>query len=220
MLKEDDLGDMGIGAMIVFIAMVLVAGIAASVLIQTANRLEIQAMTTGQQTTNEVSTGLAVVNIEGLASHGAMLDMTVTVKARAGSGDIDLSQTVIELTDGTTKTLLTYLPADNKFTDYSGGALTGNVFGAGLWTAGGVNLTHSQFGILVLQDEDSSLSVTHPVINNGDLVMLCISTSSCFAPGLLPRTNIQGLVSPEQGASGIFAFRVPSSLTETVYDLV
>ncbi len=32
MLKEDDLGDMGIGAMIVFIAMVLVAGIAASVL--------------------------------------------------------------------------------------------------------------------------------------------------------------------------------------------
>lgn len=216
MLKEDDLGDMGIGAMIVFIAMVLVAGIAASVLIQTANRLEIQAMTTGQQTTREVSTGLAVVNIEGEVSGGNISNMTITIRARAGSGDIDLSQTVIELTDGATKTLLTYDPADNKFTDYTIGG-NGDVFGAALWA--GPDLTNEQFGILVLQDEDSSLSVLHPVINSGDLVMLCVSTDSCFG-GLVPRPNIWGLVSPEQGASGIFAFRVPSSLTETVYDLV
>ncbi len=64
-LKENDLGDMGIGAMIVFIAMVLVAGIAASVLIQTANRLEIQAMKTGQETTEEVATGIGVEDITG-----------------------------------------------------------------------------------------------------------------------------------------------------------
>jgi flagellin FlaB len=218
MLKEDDIGDMGIGAMIVFIAMVLVAGIAASVLIQTANRLEIQAMTTGQETTNEVATGLAVVNIEGQTHGGLISDITITIRSRAGSGDIDLSQTIIELTDGTTKTLLTYLPADLKFTDFGAGG-TGNVFTAGLWTVGAANLTSSQFGILVLQDEDSSLSVTHPVINSGDLVMLCVSTSSCFPLGVAPRANIMGMVSPEQGSSGIFAFRVPSSLTETVYDL-
>jgi len=217
MLKEDDIGDMGIGAMIVFIAMVLVAGIAASVLIQTANRLEIQAMTTGQQTTNEVSTGLAVVNIEGQTHGGVISDMTITVRSRAGSGDIDLSQTVIELTDGTTKTLLTYDSTANQFTDYTAGG-TGDVFGAACWTGSGANLTDEQFGILVLQDEDTSLSAAHPVINSGDLVMLCISTDSCFG-GLSPRANIWGLVSPEQGASGIFAFRVPSSLTETVYDL-
>jgi flagellin FlaB len=175
-------------------------------------------MTTGQETTLEVSTGLAVVNIEGQTRGGAISNMTITVRARAGSGDIDLSQTIIELTNGATKTLLTYLPADNKFTDFGAGG-TGNVFTAGLWTVGGAALTNAQFGILVLQDADNSLSAAHPVINSGDLVMLCVSTSSCFGPGLAPRSNIWGLVSPEQGASGIFAFRVPSSLTETVYDL-
>ena len=216
MLKEDDLGDMGIGAMIVFIAMVLVAGIAASVLIQTANKLEIQAMVTGQETTREVSTGLAVVDIEGQMTSGLITDMTITVRARAGSGDIDLSQAVIELTDGTTKTLLTYDPALIQFNLITDG--TGEIFDAALWTITGSNLTNEQFGILVLQDEDNSLSVNNPVLNRGDLVMLCISTGSCFG-GLDPRDDIWGLVSPEQGASGIFAFRVPSSLTEEVYDL-
>jgi flagellin FlaB len=213
MLKEDDLGDMGIGAMIVFIAMVLVAGIAASVLIQTANRLEIQAMTTGQETTREVSTGLAVVDIEGQNDgSGVITQMTITVRARAGSGDIDLSQTIIEMTDGTVKTLLTYNPTARQFnlsTDESG-----DIFATGFW-----NMSNEEFGILVLQDEDSSLTASNPVINRGDLVMLCINTDVCFAPGLAPRSDIRGLVSPEQGASGIFAFRVPSSLTEQVYDL-
>ncbi len=67
-------------------------------------------MTTGQETTREVSTGLAVVDIEGLTTGGLITEMTITVRARAGSGDIDLSQTILELTDGTIKTLLTYDP--------------------------------------------------------------------------------------------------------------
>jgi flagellin FlaB len=210
-LKENDLGDMGIGAMIVFIAMVLVAGIAASVLIQTANRLEIQAMTTGQQTTNEVSTGLAVVDIEGLNHSGLIYNMTITVRARAGSGDIDLSQTILELTDGSIKTLLTYNPGGRQF-NQSGDA-GGSVFNTGPW-----NMTNEQFGIIVLQDEDGSMTASNPVLNRGDLAMLCVNTGACFG-GLAPRADTWGLVSPEQGASGIFAFRVPSSLTEQVYDL-
>jgi flagellin FlaB len=210
-LKKNDLGDMGIGAMIVFIAMVLVAGIAASVLIQTANRLEIQAMVTGQETTREVSTGLQVVDIEGENTSGIIANMTITVRARAGSGDIDLSQTIIEITDGTTKTLLTYNSAARQFNDSSDE--TGSVFDTGFW-----NMTNEQFGIIVLQDEDISLSASNPVINRGDLVMLCINTTACFG-GLDPRDDIWGIVTPEQGSSGIFAFRVPSSITEQVYDL-
>lgn len=215
-LKEDDIGDMGIGAMIVFIAMVLVAGIAASVLIQTANRLEIQAMKTGQETTLQVSTGLGIMDIEGQATGGAITEMTVTIRARAGSGDIDLSQAVIELTDGTTKTLLSY---DNTLTQFAriNETATSEVFDSVLWT--GWALDNEHFGILVLQDADTSMSTDHPVLNQGDLAMLCINTAACFAPGVSPRIDVTGLVSPEQGSPGIFAFRVPSSLTAAVYDL-
>jgi flagellin FlaB len=213
MLKEDDIGDMGIGAMIVFIAMVLVAGIAASVLIQTANRLEIQAMKTGQDTTRQVSTGLAIMDIEGQTSGGLITNMTITVRARAGSGDIDLSQTVIELTDGTTKTLLAYNSQFGRINETD----TPEVFDPTLWS--GWNLTNEEFGILVLQDADNSMSQDYPVLNQGDLAMLCISTASCFSGGVQPRIDVTGLVSPEQGAPGIFAFRVPSSLTATVYAL-
>jgi flagellin FlaB len=215
-LKEDDLGDMGIGAMIVFIAMVLVAGIAASVLIQTANRLEIQAMKTGQETTRQVSTGIAIQDIEGNATGGAIVELTLTVRARAGSGDLDLSQTVIELTDGTTKTLLAYDSTAGQF-DRINETATPQVFDSALWTAWALDNEH--FGILVLQDADNSMSQAYPVLNQGDLAMLCINTASCFAPGINPRIDVTGLVSPEQGAPGIFAFRVPSSLTASVYAL-
>ena len=64
-LKEKDVGAIGIGAMIVFIAMVLVAGIAASVLVQTSGRLETQAMRSGQETIAEVSSGINVFDIVG-----------------------------------------------------------------------------------------------------------------------------------------------------------
>ena len=211
-LKENDVGDMGIGAMIIFIAVVLVAGIAASVLIQTANRLEIQAMTTGQETTLEVSTGLAIIDIEGLNGSGKIVKMTISIRARAGSGDIDLSHTIIEMNDGKKKTLLTYDSAE--FSNITDGE--GSVFDNGTWTMDG-----EHFGIIVVQDADNSLSEANPVINRGDIVMLCIDTAACFTTtsGLSPRDTIKGLVIPEQGSPATFSFRVPSSLTEQVYDL-
>ena len=68
-LLDKDVGAIGIGAMIVFIAMVLVAGIAASVLVQTSTRLESQAMKTGSDTIEEVATGVAAVSYTHLRAH-------------------------------------------------------------------------------------------------------------------------------------------------------
>ena len=61
--KLNDSGAIGIGAMIVLIAMILVAGVAASVLISTSNTLQSQAMKTGAQTTREVASGISVFGV-------------------------------------------------------------------------------------------------------------------------------------------------------------
>ncbi len=162
-LKADDIGDMGIGAMIVFIAMVLVAGIAASVLIQTANRLEIQAMQTGQETIGEVSTGLGVTAITGFKGVENLSYMTISIQPRSGSFSIDLEQTYIELSDSNKKVILMY--DETEFVDTD--AINGNVFTSTFTD----DLDTTHFGVIVIEDADVSLSAPTPVINQGDQVL-------------------------------------------------
>ena len=216
---KKDVGSIGIGAMIVFIAMVLVAGIAASVLVQTANKLEMQAMITGQETTAEVSSGITVFDIEGHVSDTNNLNwMTISVRPRAGSSDIDLEQTVVEISDGDYKAMLNYSDTNSWNFNTSVSSKNGQVFST-LTLAW--NMSNSDFGILVLEDADSSVSQATPVINRGDSIMLCINLAAVFSysSGLQARDEIWGQVIPEEGSFGVFSFRVPSSLSDVVYDL-
>ncbi len=215
-------GDMGIGAMIVFIAMVLVAGIAASVLVQTANKLENQAMATGAETTNEVATGIGVDDIcaaKGTYDYGGgaitdkILNVTISVSPRAGSKDIDLSKTTVEVSDSVTKIVMKY--NSSFFFNYTG------IGGAGIFddsvSAFGQGAT--SFGVMVLKDVDGSAdSTASPVINRGDHVLITICPGKSFG-GWGPSEDIWGMIIPEQGAPGIFAIRTPSSLAGTIFDL-
>ena len=62
-MKNDNLAAIGIGAMIVFIALILVAAVAAAVIIQTAEKLQQNAQSTGDDTTDEMSGKVQLLNV-------------------------------------------------------------------------------------------------------------------------------------------------------------
>ena len=213
-LKNKDVGSIGIGAIIVFIAMVLVAGIAASVLIKTSTTLESQVMATGHETTNEVASGIAVFDIEGHVSTDIDA-LAITVRPIAGSPNIDLNETIILLTDGTSKILLQYDYTNSNHFNASVDTSDGEIFGFSY-----SDLTKEQFGILVLEDADSSVQRFNPAINRGDKVVLFINTIACYGgTGIVERADVYGWIYPEHGSPGIISFTTPASYSVSVYDL-
>jgi len=211
-LKKKDVGAIGIGAMIVFISMVLVAGIAASVLIQTSGRLETQAMRSGSETVSEVATGIRVECVFGYnkTGQGNISRLAVEVGPRAGSKGIDLSQTVVELSDSNTKNVFTYNSGNFTPTE----SIDGDIFRWNFypWSNGTV------FGIIVLEDADGSVTALNPVINSGDHVILTINVTTAFG-GFDSSVDVSGQVIPEEGSPGVIAFTTPGSFTYAVVEL-
>jgi flagellin FlaB len=107
-LSKDEKGDVGIGTLIVFIAMVLVAAVAAAVLIQTSGILQEKAQSTGKEATTEVSSNLKVAAVVGNATSTLIDELNISVSLSAGGSEIDMNQVVVKYINGTTTTNLAY----------------------------------------------------------------------------------------------------------------
>ncbi len=209
-------GVVGIGTLIVFIAMVLVAAVAASVLIQTASYLQQKAMLTGRTTTEEIASGINVIGVYGFVENGSIVKIAIIITPHAGSSPIDLKTVKISLSNGTVFSELIY---NSKC--FNDSEVYINIFAddSNVWPRYGngscSNVTANSFGILVLQDADDSLTAESPVINRGDRVALTINVKDLFN-GIGAREHIIGFIRPEFGAPGIIDFISPPLFTEKV----
>ena len=92
--NNSESGSIGIGAMIVFIALILVAAVASTVIIKTAEELQDRAEKTGDDTRDQIS--------------GKLLVTDVYVETDAGSdNDIDTMAVIAKLASGSDATLPT-----------------------------------------------------------------------------------------------------------------
>ncbi|WP_254762002.1 archaellin/type IV pilin N-terminal domain-containing protein [Natrinema marinum] len=128
----DDRGQVGIGTLIVFIAMVLVAAIAAGVLINTAGVLQSQASDTGSETQEAVANQVEVVHASGTVSGDYVDKVNMTIMKSAGSEAIDLSAMTVQYTSDKDDVTLTYNSTATPASLSSGTTFaTENITGAG-----------------------------------------------------------------------------------------
>lgn len=218
-IKKDERGQVGIGTMIVFIAMVLVASVAAAVLIQTSGYLQERAMSVGRQTTEEVSTGIYVFQIGGHVTDNSLNQLVIYVKPNMGGSTVDLNQTILKLSNGGIQSVLrfNYNTTDGNLTavtDVTGEGVN-DIYSASAWNG----TSDSQFGIVALQDADDSVRKTGSVvINNGDKVGLLVNTTAVFG-GLGTRKQVVGEIVPEIGSPGIVSFNTPPAYMKKTIEL-
>jgi len=198
----------GIGTMIIFIAMILVAGVAATVLIQTMDNLQGQAMRTGQETLTDVSVGIKISQITGKVESSKITVLSFMVSPLLSSSNINLSSTIISLSDSQDKVLFIY-----NHSCYAS-SVTAGLFDS-INTS---NLRPNEFGLVVIRDLDSSCIAFAPTINDDDLVVLVVNVSKGFS-GIAARTTLYGSIMPEKGIPATISCTVPSILTKRIIDL-
>jgi len=163
---NDDRGQVGIGTLIVFIAMVLVAAIAAGVLINTAGFLQSQAEATGQESTDLVSERIDVTSTVGIVNDTSnpedLSEIRVGVAGAAGSNQIDLSSATIQAVGPNGQENLIFTDNEDNQTNDAGGISGVDAIPEGTYAvqnSSGDFVTESE---AVLNDEERFTIVFNP----------------------------------------------------------
>ncbi|MFC7043201.1 archaellin/type IV pilin N-terminal domain-containing protein [Halonotius sp. GCM10025705] len=119
MFSTERRGQVGIGTLIVFIAMVLVAAIAAGVLINTAGLLQAQAQQTGEETTAEVSNVIQIGEVIGkdTGPNGKIDQLNASIRLASGSDPINVSKASYTISTNGNATVVNGNATDSTIVD-------------------------------------------------------------------------------------------------------
>jgi flagellin FlaB len=184
--NDDDRGQVGIGTLIVFIAMVLVAAIAAGVLINTAGFLQSSAEETGQQSSDQVTNRLEVVSTVGTVNGGSVESVEITVKKAPGAANIDLASTIAQ-----------WVSSDGSFDLTEGGSTD-----AGTFTVSEV------------QDDDGSISGSDVLNDPADRARITLDASAIVGgSGLSEGATATIRLNTQSGGTTTVRLVVPETLS-------
>ena len=197
-------GEMGIGTLIIFIAMVLVAAVAATVLITTADELQMQAYDTGRTARQDVSSGLNVVHVYGDRTNDqdTIIDnLYIKVKLQAGSDPIDLDQMIVQISDG-----------DSMFALEHSGSPDSPIEG--------VDADNKYTSTLLMDPEEHDVFATGDVLTAGTLVKLSIAAET-IGLSLTTQQEVTMKLIPKHGVPTLVKFSTPSQYAdETIVELL
>jgi archaeal flagellin FlaB len=211
-IKEDEEAAVGIGTLIVFIAMILVAAVAASVIIQTAENLQQRAYAVGKQTIRDVSSGLQVIEVTGYTdvNKTKIQYLAIAISPRAGSLDIDLNRTLLYLKLNNFSVLSLNLALKVSSNGYT------SIFHA-------LNLSQlngTNYGIISIHDRDDSILNTNGISATDQAIILVnLSAVLTDTDGLLPGETLEGTIVPDFGGSGVFVAQAPMAFKYQVCEL-
>ncbi len=191
-MKWNKKAEMGVGTLIIFIAMLLVAAVAAGVLLQTAGSLQQKALSTGQQSKGEISTNAKVIEVSAVDGTDQTLEnFSLEMKLSPGSDPMKLDEVTFTVdTDNSTTTLT-----------YSGNSSFATV----------ANATTGTFGITYLINGTNHLDGN---LQRGDVVRLQFAMPRSIGQDEHMRLNFI----PKIGTPTLVEFNTPDVIsTQRVY---
>ncbi len=221
-VKADEKAETGIGVLIIFIALVLVAAVAASVLIHTAGILQQRAQSTGTTTISQVSTGIIVNQIVGYDSSnppeaGGVSYLAILVSLNTGGNSVDLGNVSLTLTLNGVTSVLIY---NSSVFETVSGQGTQNLFGSSVWNnLSSANGNPTNFGVVGITDPQHGLTAHYPVLSRGAQAAIIVNVTNTFGSNLTQNEGVTGQLTPETGVSTTINFVAPEAFISNAITL-